>query len=211
MNETERERVAVGTAIPSNVNLDDRQAAERDVNEVITQNKPLSFDDFPANRPKNTDILHRSLVGSRTLKTRNDLQFVIAESVSAVHLSNFAEISLPRTSARRPTFPTFTRFSTARFAEMAASDLTVVALPASDPSNAKYALRFPVSLLVTDGKNMPITGLPPQGLGDSIGYPLFYDANTPLKSIPVRSSGAMYPANLSRALSSRMSSTYPDI
>jgi len=76
-------------------------------------------------------------------------------------------------------------------------------------SGAIFDMYYPINLTVTDGRKLPLPGLPSEGLPDSTGYPLFYSSETPKKIIGTRSSGALFPANVSRALSSRMA-TFPD-
>lgn len=59
------------------------------------------------------------------------------------------------------------------------------------------------SLSITDSQRMPLPRLHAAGIEDSRGFPLLYDNERPRKSNKSRSPGALYPADLSRTMRSK--------
>lgn len=183
-------------------------AAPVDHTQVIVANNALPTNEFPPNVPSAEDVhLHLDSV-PRVLNTVEELEKIIAESRERPTFSNFADVQQQSASAKLPIFPTFTRFSSTRFANAESAAFTVVE-STSQASGALYDLSYPIVLSVSDGDRMPIPGIPPEGLLDSTGYPLLYKISERKFEVKARSSGAMFPANLSRTLSMR-SGPYPD-
>ena len=176
--------------------------------EVIVANNPLPENEYPDNAPRVEDT-HLSLAAKpRLLHSVDELRSLMRESRQMTGFSNFADLSTPRNSARSPNFPTFTRFSSTRFANAEMATYTVMETDQPD-TNALFDMVYPISLVVTDSRKITLPGLPLKGITDSKGYPLLYDLELPRKILKARSSGALYPANLSRALASKMT-TVPD-
>jgi hypothetical protein len=179
-----------------------------DPSQIIVANNPLPQSGYPANAPHVEDTHLKMVSQPAMLNSVDELAQIMTESRESLGFSNFSEVSTPKNSARAPVYPTFTRFSSTRFANAERAEYKVIdnELPDSD---ALYDMCYPISLIITDGRNLPLPGIPAEGIVDSKGYPLFYSSDTPKRIIKARSSGALYPANVSRSLGSRMA-TFPD-
>ena len=176
--------------------------------EVIVANNPLPEKDYPDNSPRIEDT-HLSLASKpKLLHSVDELRVLMAESRQSTGFSNFADLSTPSNSARAPVFPTFTRFSSTRFANAEMAAYMVVDTDQPD-TGALYDISYPISLAITDSRKITLPALPMQGISDSKGYPLLYSSEQPRMVLRARSSGALYPANLSRAIASKMT-TLPD-
>lgn len=175
--------------------------------DILVANNALPEHAFPANLPSPVATRLTTASRPRTLKTREDLEKVITESYKHFTSSNFAELSSPQHGAREPIFPTFTRFSSTRFANADTAQYTVEESKTTF-RDAVFDLSYPITLHISDGENITIPGVT-KGIPDCNGYPLFYSSDSARRHI--RSSGrfALYPLRLNQYALSR-STPYPD-
>lgn len=185
-----------------------QQDTSRATVDVIVANNPLPEGEYPSNAPRPEDTQVSLASKPRLLRSVDELRSLMGESREVTGFSNFADIMTPNNNARRPVFPTFTRFSCTRFANAETAEYKVIESGQSDTS-ALYDMAYPINLVVTDGRKMTLPALPPEGIPDSKGYPLLYRSDAPLKVLRARSSAALYLVTLSRALANRMT-TFPD-
>lgn len=130
---------------------------------------------------------------ARPLRSKHDLQEALRRSAQCVP-TTFTQVDHTRYSAQVPLFPTLTRFRHLKLIEDARFIQPQVRTSANVLQGYAIAnLWFPIELEVTDGQRRSLEqDSPSSTFPDADGYPLFFESTRPLKTIPIRSTAALY-------------------